>query len=138
MSDESAPETLRVLLFSDDSSTRREVRLALGRRLAADLPELEIFDVATQPAVLHAVETGHYDVVILDGEAQPAGGFGIAHQMKDEVPGCPPVVLLVARRDDAWLATWSRAEGVSSYPVDPLRLPQTVAAVVRATRAPVG
>lgn len=126
--------TVRVLLYSDDRTTREQVRVALGRRIAADLPEVEVFDTATQPAVIAALETGHYDVMVLDGEATPSGGFGIARQVKDEIPNCPPVVLLVARKDDAWLATWSGAEGVSSFPVDPLRLPRTVATVVRATR----
>ena len=135
MSAETTTDTLKVLLYSDDRTTRQAVRYALGRRIAADLPEIEIFDTATQPAVIHALETGHYDVAILDGEANPSGGFGIGYQIKDEIPHCPPVVLLVARKDDAWLATWSRAEGVSSYPIDPIRLPRTVAAVVRATRA---
>jgi len=135
MSAETTTDTLKVLLFSDDRTTRQAVRYALGRRIAADLPEIEVFDTATQPAVLHALETGRYDVVILDGEANPSGGFGIGYQMKDEIPDCPPVVLLVAREADAWLATWSKAEGVSSYPIDPIRLPRTVAAVVRATRA---
>lgn len=135
MSADTTTDTLKVLLYSDDRTTRRAVRYALGRRIAADLPEIEVFDTATQPAVIHALETGHYDVVILDGEANPSGGFGIGYQLKDEIPDCPPVVLLVAREADAWLATWSRAEGVSSFPVDPIRLPRTVATVVRATRA---
>ncbi|HET9128140.1 MAG TPA: response regulator [Propionibacteriaceae bacterium] len=135
MSADTTTDTLKVLLYSDDRTTRQAVRYALGRRIAADLPEIEVFDTATQPAVIHALETGHYDVVILDGEANPSGGFGIGYQLKDEIPDCPPVVLLVAREADAWLATWSRAEGVSSFPVDPIRLPRTVATVVRATRA---
>ena len=135
MSADTTTDTLKVLLYSDDRTTRQAVRYALGRRIAADLPEIEVFDTATQPAVIKALESGHYDVVILDGEANPSGGFGIGYQMKDEIPDCPPVVLLVAREADAWLATWSRAEGVSSYPIDPIRLPRTVAAVVRATRA---
>lgn len=125
---------LRVLLYSSDRTVREQVHLALGRRIAPDLPPVEIFDTATQPAVLSALATGGFDAMVLDGEATPAGGFGIAHQVKDEIVNCPPVVLLVARRDDAWLATWSRAEGVSSHPVDPLRLPRTLAEVVRATR----
>ena len=135
MSAETTTDTLKVLLYSDDRTTRQAVRYALGRRIASDLPDVEIFDTATQPGVIHALENGHYDVVVLDGEANPAGGFGIAYQIKDEIPNCPPVVLLVARADDAWLASWSRAEGVSSFPVDPIRLPRTVATVVRATRA---
>jgi DNA-binding response OmpR family regulator len=120
-----------VLLYSDDRTVREQVRLALGSRLAADLPEIEIREVATQPAVLWAMDAGGIDLVILDGEATPSGGMGIAHQLKDEIADCPPVLLLVARVADAWLATWSKAEAVSPFPVDPVRLPTTAAELLR-------
>ena len=71
----------------------------------------------------------------MDGEAVPAGGIGLCRQVKDEVANCPPVVLLVARVADAWLATWSRAEAVVPYPIDPVRLPTSVADVLRARLA---
>ncbi|MBK8461376.1 MAG: response regulator [Micropruina sp.] len=129
-------ETAKVLLYSDDRLVRQEVRLTLGKRVAADLPELQIFDVATQPAVLAALDAGGYDLVIMDGEAVPSGGMGLCHQVKDEIPDCPPVLLLVARVADAWLATWSRADAVSSYPVDPERLPAAVAQLLRARLSP--
>ena len=125
-------QTAKVLLYSDDRIVRQQVRLALGKRVASDLPELAVFDVATQPAVLRALDSGGYDLVIMDAEAAPSGGMGLCHQVKDEIPGCPPVLLLVARVADAWLATWSRADAVSSYPVDPERLPAAVAALLRA------
>lgn len=128
-------KTANVLLYSDDRTVREQVRLALGRKLAADLPEIEVREVATQPAVLWAMEAGDIDLVILDAEAVPAGGMGIAHQLKDEIPNCPPVLLLVARVADAWLATWSRAEGVSSYPIDPVRLPAEAAELLRSRLA---
>ena len=124
-----------VLLYSDDRTVREQVRLALGTRLAADLPEIEIREVATQPAVLWAMDAGGIDLVILDGEAVPSGGMGIAHQLKDEIADCPPVLLLVARVADAWLATWSKAEAVSPYPVDPVRLPAIAAELLRSRLA---
>ena len=71
------------------------------------------------------------DLLILDGEAQPEGGFGLAHQVKEEYEDCPPVLLLVARVADAWLGTWSRAEAISPYPVDPVRLPGQAAELLR-------
>lgn len=126
-----AGRTLKVLLYSDDRSTRDEVRLALGRRIAADLGEVEVFDTATGHAAEVAAKTGAYDVLILDGEATPLGGMGLGRQLKDEMPDCPPVVLLVARVADAWLGTWSQAEAIEPFPIDPVRLPQTVARVVR-------
>ena len=47
-----SPETAKILLYSDDRTTREQVRLALGRSVAHDLPQLEIYEVATQAAVL--------------------------------------------------------------------------------------
>lgn len=132
MSDDRPPATSRVLLYSDDRTVREQVRLTLGRSVAADLPDLDVFEVATQPAVLSAMDAGGYDLVILDAEATPSGGMGLCHQLKDEIADCPPVLLLVARVADAWLATWSRADGVTSYPVDPVRLPAAAAGLLRA------
>lgn len=123
---------LRILLFSDDRTVREEVRLTLGRRVARDLPEVEVFEVATGPALLRTLDQGtNYDLIILDAEAQPHGGMGLGHQIKDEYAHCPPVLLLVARLADAWLATWSRAEAISPFPVDPLQFPEQVAALLR-------
>jgi DNA-binding response OmpR family regulator len=127
--------TARVLLYSDDRTTREQVRLTLGKRLAADLPELDVFEVATQPVVLQAMDAGGIDLVILDGEAVPSGGMGLCHQLKNEIENCPPVLLLVARVADAWLATWAEADAVTPYPVDPIRLPAQAAELLRARLA---
>ncbi len=127
--------TARVLLYSDDRTVREQVRLTLGRRLAADLPELDVYEVATQPIVLQAMDAGGIDLVILDGEAVPSGGMGLCHQLKNEIENCPPVLLLVARVADAWLATWSKADAITSYPVDPERLPAAAAELLRARLA---
>lgn len=124
-------QTAKVLVYSDDRTVRDQVRLALGPKVAADLPEIEVFETATQPAVLTAVEASRFDLLVLDAEAVPSGGMGLCHQLKDEIPDCPPVLLLVARLADGWLATWSRADAVSPYPVDPQRLPAQVADLLR-------
>ena len=120
-----------ILVYSDDRSTRGQVRVALGRRVAADLPEIEVVECATHQAVSGTLTAGGTDLVIMDGEAVSAGGIGLCRQVKDEVANCPPVVLLVARVADAWLATWSKAEAVVPYPIDPVRLPASVADVLR-------
>ncbi|MGH3392218.1 MAG: hypothetical protein ACRDOO_25365 [Actinomadura sp.] len=122
---------MRVLVYSDDANTRAQVRLALGRRPAADLPEIEYVECATQPAVIDRLDQGDIDVVILDGEAQPSGGLGICRQIKDEIYDCPPVLVLIARRDDGWLATWSRADAVVSQPLDPMALANGTADLMR-------
>lgn len=124
-----------VLVYSDDRSVRDQVKVALGRRVAADLPEVAIVECATHQAVTRILDAGGVDLVILDGEAVPAGGMGVCHQIKDEIVNCPPVLLLVARVADAWLATWSRADAVVPYPIDPVSLPDTVANLLRARLA---
>ncbi len=123
--------TAKVMVYSSDRTTRSDIRAALGKRLAADLPEIELFDVATQAAAERAVDANDFALLVLDGEATPLGGMGLAHQLKLEVANCPPVLLLVARQSDAWLAAWSEAEAVSAYPVDPIRLPAQAAELVR-------
>jgi DNA-binding response OmpR family regulator len=128
----STPEsTMTILVYSDDRTTREKVRLAVGRRPAADLPRVEFFECATAPAVIKALEAGGVDVVVLDGEAAPLGGLGLARQIKDEIYRCPPVLVLIGRPQDAWLATWSRAEAAVPHPLDPVAVATAVAGLMR-------
>jgi DNA-binding response OmpR family regulator len=128
----STPEsTMTVLVYSDDRTTREKVRLAVGRRPAADLPRVEFLECATAPAVLEALEAGGVGVVVLDGEAAPVGGLGLARQIKDEIYRCPPVLVLIGRPQDAWLATWSRAEAAVPHPLDPVAVATAVAGLMR-------
>lgn len=123
--------TATVLVYSDDVNIREQVRLAAGRRPAAGLPAVEYTECATLPAVLSALEAGGIDVCVLDGEAAPAGGMGVCRQIKDEIFDCPPVLLLIGRPQDAWLATWSRAEAAVAHPIDPGELAAALASLLR-------
>lgn len=132
MSEHREPElTMRVLVYSDDVNVRSAVRLALGRRPAPELPRVEILDCATEPAVIAAMDAGGIDVAVLDGEAVPAGGMGICRQLKDEIYRCPPILVLIGRIQDGWLATWSRADSVVTHPIDPIATADAVAALMR-------
>ena len=122
---------LNILVYSDNARTREKVRSALGRRVHPDLPELTYLDIATAPVVIQHLDAGDVDLAILDGEAAPAGGMGLAKQLKDEIANCPPILVLTGRPDDAWLATWSRAEAAVSHPIDPIRLGEAVAGLLR-------
>jgi hypothetical protein len=122
---------LKVLVYSDDVTTRQQVILALGRRPHPDLPEVSYVEVATEPVVIQNMDAGGIDLAILDGEAVPAGGMGIAKQLKDEIYRCPPIVVLTGRPQDAWLATWSRAEAAVPHPLDPIQLSEAVVALLR-------
>ena len=93
-----------------------------------------MIEVATHPALIRLLDAGGADVMVLDGEAQPAGGMGVCRQAKDEIYNCPPVLLIIGRADDGWLATWSRADAVVSHPIDPAALAEALAGLMRAAR----
>lgn len=131
-----APRPLRVMVYSDDRTVRRAVITALGTRLDPDLPDLEFLEVATGPVVLRSADAGDLDLMILDGEATPTGGLGLTRQLKDEIHRCPPILVLTGRPQDAWLATWSRADAVVGHPIEPGQLAQAVAGLLR-SRLPV-
>jgi DNA-binding response OmpR family regulator len=122
---------LRILVYSSNVKTREDVMRALGKHLHPDLPELSYVEVATGPMVVRQMDAGGIDLAILDGEATPTGGMGIAKQLKDELTVCPPIVVLTGRPDDAWLASWSRAEAAVPHPVDPIVLGRTVLGLLR-------
>ncbi|MGV1036531.1 MAG: hypothetical protein ACOYD0_05835 [Candidatus Nanopelagicales bacterium] len=130
MSANSGP-TLRVLVYSDDANTRAEVLTALGPRPSPELPRVDYVECATEPAVIRRMDAGGIDLAILDGEAVPAGGMGITRQLKDEIYKCPPILVLIGRPQDAWLATWSRAEAVVSHPLDAMQLAEAVGSLLR-------
>ena len=133
----STPRKPVIIVYSDDSSVRTAIVAALGKRVASDLPEHQIEEFATAPALRAFTDRKstsgalRADLFILDGEAVPEGGMGVARQLKDEVFNCPPVLLITGRREDAWLAAWSRAEASVIHPIDPFTLANTVADLLR-------
>lgn len=118
-----------ILLYSDDSSVREEVRGAVGS-VTAQGETVTWVDVATADEVVRLADAGGLDLLVLDGEADKVGGMGICRQLKNEIFRCPPVVLLTGRPQDAWLASWSLADAAVPRPLDPLELQRTVRATL--------
>ncbi|HEY8882797.1 MAG TPA: hypothetical protein VIM47_05315 [Dermatophilaceae bacterium] len=127
---------LSVLLYSDDIATRDAVRIAVGRRPARDVEVTTWLECATAAAVIEAVETGEFDLLVLDGEAAPVGGLGLCRQLKSEIFGCPPVLVLTGRPQDGWLAAWSQADLAVPHPLDPIAVAGAVAELGRTVGAP--
>lgn len=134
---EESGRRLTIVVYSDDLTVRAHIAAALGTSVAPDLAPHQIVEFATGPALRLFVDdkarkSDHgIDLFILDGEAAPEGGMGIARQLKDELFNCPPVLVITARKEDAWLATWSRAEANVLHPIDPFTLAHTVADLLR-------
>ncbi|HST64153.1 MAG TPA: hypothetical protein VLM05_03100 [Mycobacteriales bacterium] len=124
-----APAT--VIVFSHDPAVREQVRSAVGRRPAADLGRIDWVECATGAEVVARIDAGGVAVAILDGEAQPTGGMGISRQLKYEIDDCPALCVLLGRRDDRWLATWSLADATIDRPIDPVAAAEVVAQLLR-------
>lgn len=122
---------VRVLLYSDDVTTRDAVRAAVGRWPARDVEVTSWLECATAPAVIEALDGGGWDVVVLDGEATPTGGLGLCRQLKNEVFRCPPILVLTGRPQDGWLANWSLADDAVPHPLDPVAVADAVARLAR-------
>ena len=136
---EDSGRRLSIVVYSDDLTVRAHIAAALGTSIAPDLAPHTLVEFATGPALRLYVDnkarSGDHgiDLFILDGEAAPEGGMGVARQLKDELFNCPPVLVITARKEDAWLATWSRAEANVLHPIDPYTLAHTVADLLRAS-----
>lgn len=120
-----------IVIYSDDSAVRATMAAALGKRAAQDLPEHDIHEFATGDALRSFIDKSSADLIIVDAEATPEGGMGLSRQFKDEVFQCPPVLLITARADDAWLATWSRADAFILHPIDPFLFADKAAQLLR-------
>ena len=129
-------EKLVIALYSDDSSVRASVISALGKQLDPTLAVHEIKEFATADALrLYVDSKKQVDLFVLDGEAVPEGGMGVARQLKDEVFNCPPILLITGRAQDNWLAAWSKAEGTVTHPIDPFTIAAKCAALLKSDSA---
>jgi DNA-binding response OmpR family regulator len=129
-------EKLVIALYSDDSTVRASVIAALGKQLDPALALHEIKEFATADALrLYVDSKKQVDLFVLDGEAVPEGGMGVARQLKDEVFNCPPVLLITGRAQDNWLAAWSKAEGTVTHPIDPFTIAAKCAALLKSDSA---
>ncbi|MDQ1710520.1 MAG: hypothetical protein QOG49_1905 [Frankiaceae bacterium] len=125
-----------LLVFSGDESLRERVRMAIGRSPSAQLDTIDYLEADSAGAVIAAVDAGGIDLVVLDAEAWPAGGLGVSRELKNSRDDCPPIVVLIARRDDRWLGVWSQADAVLPQPIDAVELSTTVVRLL--TAEPVG
>lgn len=129
--DQPSVEHVDVLLYSDDVTTRAEVIRAVGRRAARDLPLIRWDETATAAAVREMVAAHDYDFLVLDGEAAKVGGMALSKELKQEIFNCPPIMLLIARPQDTWLAHWSEADDVLPFPLKPRQVQEKIAAMQR-------
>lgn len=114
-----------VLVYATAPVVRDQVRLAIGRSPAPGVDDVTYLDTIDEGQVVRATDERLADLLILDGEAWPTGGLGICRALKNELASCPPVIVLIGRRDDRWLGEWSQADAVLMHPIDVDELART-------------
>jgi len=130
-----SPRSLTVVVYSQLADLRASVRSAVGRRAASELGRIDWVECANFSQLTNQLDSGDIDLVILDGDAQPSGGIGMCRQFKNEITDCPPIIVLLAREQDRWLAAWSQADATIVRPLDPVLAASTVAEVLRGAAA---
>ena len=112
---------MRVLIVSADPHERQRAVSALD--LEADV---QVVEVAGDRQAGELLRTTGFDVIVIDGDLQPKGGFSWLYELQAqaEMAGTrrPPAVVMTARSQDGFLADWSGAEAVMRKPVDGFRM----------------
>lgn len=121
---------MKILVYSESSETRRNVIESVGIQAAKGQPEITWIEAATPAGATIAFEENSPQVLVLDGESTKAGGMSVARQLADRYDKVGPIVMLTARPQDKWLATWAGSSVVLPAPYDPIDLQNAVAAAV--------
>ncbi|MGH9067266.1 MAG: response regulator transcription factor [Acidimicrobiales bacterium] len=128
MTDSPMSEAATALLVSDAPSVRRELASVLGGI------GIEVREVATGAGVTPAVRHAAPDLVVLDLQIGNMGGMAACMDLRleesaDRLPHVP-VLMLLDRRADVFLARRSGAEGYVVKPLDPIRLRKAIRALL--------
>jgi len=117
-----------VIIAGDAPGVRNEVRAVLGAR------HFTVREVTSGPLLMTAVEESAPDLVVCDMQIGEMGGMAITRELRLEESGgrLPhvPVLLLLDRRPDVFLARRSQAEGFLVKPLDPIRLRRAITAIL--------
>lgn len=108
-----APEkTTRVLLVTDNESVRDELQWAFS-------DEIEVVLAREARDAWAAMKVRPPSLVIVDLQTGSAGGFALSHDMDaTDRLGSIPVLMLLDREQDAWLAGQAGADSFMVKPVE--------------------
>lgn len=122
---------MRVLVIAENVTERLRAVSALQLHADAEITEADSGEQARQ-AVLR--EPDAFDVVVVDGDLQPRGGFAILYDLRQHatLEGLTPLpsLVLTSRPQDDWLADWAGANATMRKPVDPFQLSAKVRELV--------
>src|SRR5271154_80503 len=110
----------KVMVVADTATVLNEIRSVL------DDGETEIVEMRTGGTVRKAAAADPVDLVVADSQIQSMGGMAVCHDLRLEESGGRidhvPVLVLLDRRADVFLAKRCGAEGFLVKPLDPIRI----------------
>lgn len=130
---------MRVLVVSEDERERQRATSAL--ELHGDALVVEV-DGAAEARRRLLVDREVYDVLVVDGDLTPRGGFAVLYDLRAQTDLCDatvvPALVMVSREHDRWLGAWAGANAVLLKPVDPFELARRVVGLVGVPPVPYG
>ena len=130
---------MRVLVVAENVAERLRAVSALKLHADAEVTEAEDAETARQELLR---ERDAYDVIVIDGDLRPRGGFAILYDLRQQaaLEGFVPVpsLVMVERIQDDWLADWAGANATLLKPVDPFELSRRVKELVGESAPPYG
>lgn len=128
---------MRVLVVSEDAKERLRAGSAL--KLRADA---EVVEAVSAGAARDLILDEAFDVLVIDGDLQPKGGFSLLYEMREQAEfrggTTPPALVMMGREQDRWLAGWAGANEVMLKPVDSFQLAKRVNGLAGEAAAPPG
>jgi DNA-binding NarL/FixJ family response regulator len=120
---------LDVVVASDEAWVRAEVAAVLSSQ-----PDVEIHEITSGSSVLWAVHEYDPELVIVDLQIGNMGGMAACMELRLEESADRiahvPVLMLLDRRPDVFLARRAGAEGWLVKPLDPIRLRKAIQALL--------
>jgi len=117
-----------ILVASDAPSVRAEVRAIASR------PDVDVREARSGPDLLADVATDLPDLIVVDLQMGNMGGMAVCMELRLEESygnlGHVPVLMLLDRRPDVFMARRSGAEGWVVKPLDPIRLRRAMEALL--------
>ncbi len=124
---------IKVLLVASDQRVRERLRLAL-ERLEVTGEEVDFLEVAEGNSAVAVAEARHPDLAVVEVGVTPYGAFGITRDIKASPETTCPVVVVLERPQDEWLARWSGADALVNRPIDPFALAEVARRLVEEHR----
>lgn len=119
-------------MISSDPDLREQLRVAVrsAERLSGE--PWESLEASNGIAGIKLAWRELPDLVVADEIASGAGAFAVAKDLKGAIEPFPGgIILVLARKEDTWLAKWSGADAWVTKPVDPFELADKVLEVTR-------